>query len=830
MPYELPKDAAQRARAEFQRALESSMPANVLWQLKLFDESEEDHIRKEVERKLYEPTLPNGGDRERRIIERLKKISRLKDFADAWQAGIALNAWSKVLPEDPRNSGRYYIRRPMLEKRDKAEFKWFKERQEEAKKNKQWEKVWFYELMLDGPPEAVSNFELECLYLLKRADGLVSRLVRLKNLVGETTAIVDMDSEAFHAPQKFRKWCLEQGNFTWGAGEKELQRLHNDVAQLTAWKVVNQVVTLGWLPLAKHATEKGSVYDGIWFLGDCARANAWTKDGIVDEWLQADEDGIYWHRHENSQGETVEEGYQLADSGRENPFVQKLPMFHPHTKIADANLDLAEDPTTGFKGQKGVYPNPDLEPAKAQAIESELMVAFFRELCRRTYRQTGDVGAYLLIGSFFSYAVAPEIFGEHSLFPGIWVHGQASSGKSLMCEWMMELWGFNNLPNGVNLRSKNSSAVGLMQAADQYSNLPVWLDEFKSDILVGEDKLSVIQNAYNRGGQVKFNPSRIQRLMRTSYVISGESTSNQPSIRSRFPHIQMSKHLRVGTQEEQRENLQWFNKHRKYFYFFGRYIIEHRRRFVAAFNRHMESWEAEQIDPRIKYVHGVAYASWMAMVQLLGSHGADEVNEFRKYAVEHSLSAETDVESEHDTNVFIQDLIAAWEAGEIGRECFRVTSTHASHPPGYPSHVGGWNSYTLWIEPRTTMLQLAIYLRKAGRTITLKETDLRDQLSKNDFWVKRQRRDQAINMRFGKLGKMGVKPAWGILADFHPLGLQKNVTDEEWEEFLQPKDGQPAADPHKGPLFSLIEGIVSKEREEARAQSDGRKEAPEEEA
>ena len=91
MEQEPNKDLLRRIRARFERELElSSVEANSFWQLKLFGETEEDFIRKEVERKLYNPELRNGGDLERRIVERLKKISRLKDFADAWRAGLAL--------------------------------------------------------------------------------------------------------------------------------------------------------------------------------------------------------------------------------------------------------------------------------------------------------------------------------------------------------------------------------------------------------------------------------------------------------------------------------------------------------------------------------------------------------------------------------------------------------------------------------------------------------------------------------------------------------------------------------------------------------------------
>ena len=51
----------RRIRQRWERELElSSVEANSFWQLKR--ETEEDFIRKEVERKLYNPELRNGGD------------------------------------------------------------------------------------------------------------------------------------------------------------------------------------------------------------------------------------------------------------------------------------------------------------------------------------------------------------------------------------------------------------------------------------------------------------------------------------------------------------------------------------------------------------------------------------------------------------------------------------------------------------------------------------------------------------------------------------------------------------------------------------------------
>ena len=811
-----PPELLRRIRARFERELElSSVEANSFWQLKLFGETEEDFIRKEVERKLYNPELRNGGDLERRIVERLKKISRLKDFADAWRAGLALKKWLKVLPEDPRNAGHYYTRTPMTPRTGKEDFDWFHERLKAAKAAKDWEKKWFYELLLDGPPETCANFDIRCLFLLNCADGDIQRLVELRNDVGESAGPVNMDCEAFHAPQKFRKWCLARGNFNWGAGEKELQKLHNDIGRLAAWRVVNQVVTLGWLPLgsSRTVTERAAVRtvngrtvcDGIWFFGDAVRANGVGPDGEpVDEWLQPDADGIYWHRMiDKETGEPVDRGYLLSDTGWEGtikvPFYQNKPMLYPGRRITELPLELAPCPELNFVGSNCVAAT-DLVPDKDK--EDLWLSAFFREFNQHMLNAVGGEEAKLLIGGYLAYAAAPEIYAQHSLFPGLWVHGQANSGKSTIVELLMEIWGFS-LPSGLMLKGNLVSAVGLSQATAQYSNLPVWADEYINGE-VDDDKMSVLHAGYNRQTPAKFNASGFRRMMRTNFVVSGESTSTKAAMRSRYPHIQMAATARKGTPEEQKENFQWLIRHRKYFHVFGRFVIEHRREFVRLVQDYMDNWSKEDIDARLRIMHGVGYASWLAMASLLQSHSNEEVSAFKQYLIGHGQRAQDDVQSDHNINVFIEELVTATKMEAIPWTCFKVLENYKTHAPNAPGQPG-WKEYILLIDPDPTIAALNIWLTKQRQALPLKRKDLRDQLSRCEYWY-RLTEGRKLVVRFG--AGDGTSLAWGIIADKHPLGYRQ-VPDEDFDSYLTNAKG---GDPRKGPLFTLIEWVLEEQR------------------
>src|ERR1035441_5738841 len=110
----------------------------------------------------YEPLLPNGGNKERRIIERLERLARVTAWDGSNRPSFAIRQWHNVLPFDPRNAGRYYTRRPVTPKTDADLFKGLTTLKENAlsQRNGDWE--WFAQMLLDGLPEPVSDFEMSC--------------------------------------------------------------------------------------------------------------------------------------------------------------------------------------------------------------------------------------------------------------------------------------------------------------------------------------------------------------------------------------------------------------------------------------------------------------------------------------------------------------------------------------------------------------------------------------------------------------------------------------------------------------------------------------------
>jgi len=797
VPNDLSKETKLRGRAAFADVLESSNAAYEIGQLHLFHDEDEAYIQSEVERKLYEPKLPNGGNRERKMIARLRKLASNREFAGASRAGYAAGQWEKVLPTCTchgvgckkcfKKAGAYYSRKKLKHKENKDEFTWYHALKDSAHTSRLWEQKWFAQMMLDGLPEAVSDFSIECKFLLRDESGVVTRLVHLKNIFGAMSrgphpgGCVELEADAFCAPEKFRRWGLAQGNFEWFAGITELHELQQDMAHDTAYRIVHKVESCGWFPLG--GKRDGPLLRGIWFYDECGYA-----DGKA---IKPDEDGIVWYEGE---------GYFLTDTGRESVFVQGRPKIQPELKFADCGLDIRDW---------------DMKP---DANLSELG-AFFREMCKRYNETLAGYEGVMIVGGMLAYAVGPELFADNRFFSGLWAHGQRGSGKTSGVSWAMNIWGFN-VTSGIALAQRTSTAVGILQQAENYSYLPLWLDEFRA-YQVEMDKAGILRNAYDRAMQAKWSPDGKVRTLKTNFIVSGETTSDDGATRNRFPHVQFSADKREANHED------WFTKHAPYFVLFGRHLMENRKTFATQFHTFLTNWlnkpKLKEIDDRARKVHGVVFAGWMSMVSMLGSHTAQETKAFEDFLVTHCSSAALDVSDDTNVNVFFQDMLTAFKAGQLPLSCFRCKSERFPHPPDRPNQNTGWKSYTLFIDPLQTIAHLKIFVTRQHGSVPLKANDLRDQMSKNPYWVEGKQRQ-----RFGPEGSRGpTTVCWGIKLDKHPMGYQP-VTDEEHDEFLIPqRDEEDEGDPREGPLFAIIRELEKDERERAReAKANGTKPFP----
>ena len=279
---------------EFLRALDAAELPYRMGQLELLTDEEERYLQREVERECHEPKLPNAGARERIWLEKLKGFANDESLVVILKAaaGRYATALEALLPrqeyikrpgtraysqdeEDPATGagnsskwmtlpGCYYTGgplspRPVTAKTNKSLFAACLQLKQDAGKDS--DKRWLADFILSGEPEAVSNFKLECLYLLRGVNGEVTRLVRLVNILGEVSSGPEtggtdvLPADLFASAEKFRAWCLGRGNFNWGvgggAGMIELQMLHSDVSNNAAYRVARLIEYCGWEPVKR---------------------------------------------------------------------------------------------------------------------------------------------------------------------------------------------------------------------------------------------------------------------------------------------------------------------------------------------------------------------------------------------------------------------------------------------------------------------------------------------------------------------------------------------------------------------------------------------------
>jgi hypothetical protein len=538
-----------------------------------------------------------------------------------------------------------------------------------------------------------------------------------------------------------------------------------------------------------------NIITGIWFFKGGAIAT--NEDGSA-EILTADEQGIYWWHGE---------GYYLNTKGRETAFSLGRPDMH---------LDLALV-RKGTQGEEPSLVGWELGPRRADRKgELENLGLFFKEVTTRFYETLGGYEGYLGLGSMFAFGAAPELFEEFGYFPGLWVHGQRGSGKTYTLAWLTHVWGYDRLAgNGL----RKGSAVGLLCDLENYSNLPVFVDEFWQG-KVHEDKEAILRDSFGRLPPVKWTPpGQVQRRINGTPAVAGETTASDAALRSRYVHILVSETRRI------KNHLEWMMEKRRLFFVLGRAILERRGEFVRSLRGHLEEWlkcrQLAEMGEREKAVHGIAYAGWMAMAELMETAGqqghgttaglfsAEEKCGFCDWLIEHAKGGAADVSSETNVNVFLQEMLTAFKAEAIPVECFRVESELVAHPPGAPNQVkyvddegivrDGWKSYRLYIDVNQVLSALQIYLVKGRNTMGLRRNDLRDQLSKMPFWIDGGKK--GLTKWFGSGSSGGASKAWGFALDsMRDLG-RLEISDQQYHEFLS---NMAEGDPRRGPFYAIV--------------------------
>jgi hypothetical protein len=743
---------------EFLKVLDSAKKPGEFKGSGIFTEVEECFIRSGLSRLYRQRQLLFGGVEERELAQKLKQLAEgpLKDVPAVFELAERYRQVSGGF-------GGYYTLLPLRDiDRDKLTIK-----RDQAQGDK--DLIWYCEVAMRGHPKVVSDFRINCHFVLVREDGTRQRMVTLENRNGEKSDLVSLGARPFTAPRDFREWLANQGNFTWKEGERELEKLQSDINSEAAFLEVVEVTSLG-----DHEPS------GITFFGDVAF-------GPADEEFLPDEHRVIW---------VTDRGYLVAPLGSDRQdFRQPLPCMRPGEELAFGE---------------------SYHLVKSSVKDDSAIQVLFQDLSFRLRETLGGYEGYMAIGALLAFSAARDIFRRYGAFPGLWVTGEKGSGKSTLVQLLMELQGFHML-SGLGL-PRNCSVAGLQIAVEQFANLPVWLDEFR-EAEVHADKRAIIHAAFNRELPSKFSETGRMRRIRTAFIVAGESTTTDAATRSRYAHIHVNKSRRQG------DHLPWLEKHRHLFFCLGRFSLRNRSQFSKLCLKHLEQWlesaDLKSIEERSRLVYGIPYAAFVTMAEMLKSHSGDDLQKFRMDLVAQARVATDEVQSQTDVSQFFEYVYAAFNNGAFGKSAselkhfFNTERTEAPHPPNAPDqNQVTCFSANLFFKPAPVIDVVRRYLRFQGLELKLNQLDLRRQMAGKKYWL-----NPKHGMHRKNFGGKNNEGCWGIDLSHHPLGLQE-VNLEDWLTHLK-KVGLSAEgffsisedweDPRHGELFAIVHKLLAKE-------------------
>lgn len=537
-----------------------------------------------------------------------------------------------------------------------------------------------------GLPKPISDFVLTCDFKLHTSDGKAIRLVKIRNRSDSgkvDSSLIRLAGSEMARLANFRQWGYDTGKAVWKGSEKDLQNLAEDMDHHSYYRDIYEVNYYGY-----HRDSK------LWFFGDCAF-------GPNGETIEADANNIFWYGGI---------GYQV-----------------------DSTVD---ERGTTFEQGAPLLLAPQDGKAKEFPIDQ-----LFHELSVDMFDTIGDYDAWLALGLLFAYAAAPELLkkGGH---PGLWMFGKMSGGKTTIARWLLRIWGFKDL-GGVGI-DQRTTHVGMNRFLAQYSDLPVWFDEYRN-AQIDPQKESVVRGAFDRNSGAKGMADNSNRTrsakIHTTPIITGESSSSDAATRSRYGHVNVNDKRRLGDGAARYVKMQSDCRH---YYKLGRFLMEHRSKFVDEMLGTLEEWMAAPsvreriLNERVRFVYGTAFSAFSAAATLAKSIPEQQrMDAFTKFLYGHGEQALQDVISETFLTRFWLDVISGIQRSKVKKHFFALRYvTKDEEGVLHMASKGDEDSiYVCYIAPGPVYDEYAQDMRSRGDNPPLNGGDLKREMGKEPYWI-----------------------------------------------------------------------------------------------
>lgn len=255
----------------------------------------------------------------------------------------------------------------------------------------------------------------------------------------------------------------------------------------------------------------------------------------------------------------------------------------------------------------------------------------------------GEMEAKICLGWISAIPFMEEVYRRCEFFPFLFIAGKRGSGKSTVANWLMGL-------AGVDVSAKAASdttSVAIQRYLSYYSNLPVFIDEYRNTQGVIE-KNGFLRSAYNRqsaGKGIKANFGIREAKIRGTLLIAGEETPTDNALKDRCIVVDVVRSNRKNNPAA------WFSsqKTKLSYYFYD--LLTRKPQLTAQFLRVLDEGiqflSAKEIDDRPAAQYSIIAAGYAVTF-------GEEDKSFVSQLVDRSVQVNVERDQQHSAAMFIE--------------------------------------------------------------------------------------------------------------------------------------------------------------------------------
>lgn len=280
--------------------------------------------------------------------------------------------------------------------------------------------------------------------------------------------------------------------------------------------------------------------------------------------------------------------------------------------------------------------------------------------CEKLRDSVGVNEANLMLGWSSAVLYMEEVFNLYGCFPFLFVTGRRGSGKSTIAEWLMNMFGLENMGK----IASDTTPVGLQRYLGYYSNLPVFVDEYRNTKNITY-KNGFLRNAYNRqsaGKGIKANFGVREAKVRGTLLIGGEETPEDNALLTRCIIILIKESNRTNN------HFNWFQANKTRFSRFTLDILRQKPqkldKFISILHEGKDWFVSQGADDRTAINYAVAAAGYTVAF--------NESVDFADWLTHEVQRAKAEYQDEQAVSMFLEDLMVLKTKKQINEDYWRI--------------------------------------------------------------------------------------------------------------------------------------------------------------